>query len=105
MASFGTTGLTTGTGAVGTSGYQAPEIILGASRPTPQSDVYAMAGVILEVCTDSDAYRLAGLSDVYHRWSDNEWKAAVSSAAVSWSRLCGSHRWEEMPALRSPQFP
>lgn len=51
MASLGTTGLTTGTGSVGTSGYQAPEIILGTSRSTPQSDVYAMAGVILEVCT------------------------------------------------------
>lgn len=54
---------------------------------------------------NSDAYRLAGLSDVYRRWSDNEWKAAISSAAVSWSRLCGSRRREEMPALRSPQFP
>lgn len=42
------TGLTTGSVSVGTSGYQAKEIIAGHS-PTRSSDVYAMAGVILAV--------------------------------------------------------
>lgn len=58
MAALGTTGLTTGSGAPGTTGYQAPEILAGESRTTPQSDVYAMAGVLLEVSSYHCVYRL-----------------------------------------------
>ncbi|KAG8925616.1 hypothetical protein FRC01_009914 [Tulasnella sp. 417] len=43
------TGLTTAGAAAGTAGYQAQELILGESLPTPKSDIYAMAGVILAV--------------------------------------------------------
>ncbi|KAG9040747.1 hypothetical protein FS837_000234 [Tulasnella sp. UAMH 9824] len=41
------TGMTTSGTAVGTAAYQARELISGDSLPTPASDVYAMAGVIL----------------------------------------------------------
>lgn len=41
--------MTTAGTAAGTAGYQARELILGESLPTPASDVYAMAGVILAV--------------------------------------------------------
>ncbi|KAG8917669.1 hypothetical protein FRC01_002301 [Tulasnella sp. 417] len=43
------TGMTTAGAAAGTAGYQAQELISGDSLPTPRSDVYAMAGVILAV--------------------------------------------------------
>lgn len=43
------TGMTTAGAAAGTMGYQARELISGDSLPTPKSDVYAMAGVILAV--------------------------------------------------------
>ncbi|KAG8898017.1 hypothetical protein FRC00_003524 [Tulasnella sp. 408] len=41
------TGMTTSGTAVGTAAYQAKELISGESLPTPASDIYAMAGVIL----------------------------------------------------------
>lgn len=97
--------MTTASGSIGTAGYQAPEITLGAARPSTQSDVYAMAGVILEVCVDSETHLLAGSSDLFRfaGWLDNEWESAILAAKVCSRRLPCNRLWEKVSALRPPR--
>ncbi|KAG8941882.1 Receptor-interacting serine/threonine-protein kinase 3 [Tulasnella sp. 424] len=78
------TGTTAGAGA-GTAVYQARELILGESPPTPASDVYAMAGVILVT-----------LSGKVPFWQEKT--ASVVFIRVCMGRKCDPIYHPELPA-------
>ncbi|KIO15922.1 hypothetical protein M407DRAFT_34460 [Tulasnella calospora MUT 4182] len=79
------TGMTTSGTAAGTAAYQARELISGESRPTPASNIYAMAGVILAT--------LSGKVPFYN-------KSAQSAIllAISLGSICEAQHHPELPA-------
>jgi serine/threonine-protein kinase len=68
VADFGVSTLTEGnerSGAVGTPGYMAPEVVLAPApgehaAPLPQSDVYSLACIAYELLTDVHPFRRRG---------------------------------------------
>ncbi|KAG8916209.1 hypothetical protein FRC01_003298 [Tulasnella sp. 417] len=64
----GHTGLTTSGTAPGSAGFQAKELIMGESLPTTKSDIYAMAGVILETLSGKPPFYRARTNGMVILW-------------------------------------